>query len=384
MATTVAAYYFGNYHPGDARNARQKGPDWTEWKLVREAKPRFPGHRQPRVPLWGYGDESDPAVMARKIDAAADHGVDVFLFDWYAYEDGFFLDGALDRGFLAAPNRDRMKFALMWANHDWTDIHPARRGVRPARLYPGAVTPARFHGIADHVITRYFPHPAYWRVEGRPYFSIYDLNQFLASFGGVAAARQALEAFRSHALMAGVGDIHLNAVAWGKPILPGERVPVGIEDLVGDLGFDSATSYVWVHHVSLPELVTDYDWVRDRYLEQAQKLAARLKVPYYPNVSIGWDPSPRCHRDDDYGTEGYPFSATIGGDTPARFGEALRRVEPLLETLPPAQRIVTVNSWNEWTEGSYLEPDTRHGMEYLEALRATRRRGERGERGGMG
>ena len=77
MATTVAAYYFGNYHPGDARNARQKGPDWTEWKLVREAKPRFPGHRQPRVPLWGYGDESDPAVMARKIDAAADHGVDV-------------------------------------------------------------------------------------------------------------------------------------------------------------------------------------------------------------------------------------------------------------------------------------------------------------------
>ena len=72
---------------------------------------------------------------------------------------------------------------------------------------------------------------------------------------------------------------------------------------------------------------------------------------------------------------------TIGGDTPARFGEALRRVEPLLETLPPAQRIVTVNSWNEWTEGSYLEPDTRHGMEYLEALRATRRRGERG---GMG
>jgi len=75
MATTVAAYYFGNYHPGDPRNARQKGPDWTEWNLVREAKPRFPGHRQPRVPLWGHGDESDPAVMARKIDAAADYGV---------------------------------------------------------------------------------------------------------------------------------------------------------------------------------------------------------------------------------------------------------------------------------------------------------------------
>ena len=25
---TVASYYFGNYHPGDARNTLQKGPTW--------------------------------------------------------------------------------------------------------------------------------------------------------------------------------------------------------------------------------------------------------------------------------------------------------------------------------------------------------------------
>ncbi len=51
-AYTVAAYYFGNYHV-DPRNEKQHGPGWTEWDLVRQAIPRFEGHQQPKVPLWG-------------------------------------------------------------------------------------------------------------------------------------------------------------------------------------------------------------------------------------------------------------------------------------------------------------------------------------------
>lgn len=368
---TVASYYFGNYHPGDARNSKLpgKGKNWSEWELVKAARPRFPGHDQPKVPLWGYTDESDPNVMAQKIAAAADHGVDAFIFDWYYYNDGPFLERTIDRGFLNATNNHRLKFGLMWANHDWLEIHPYQRGTPQQLLFPGKVTPATFEKICDHLIKDYFQHPSYWRIAGKPYFSFYELTKLLESFGSVPATRAALDQFRAKTIATGLPGLHLNAVVWGQPILPGEGTPTDPAQLVRDLGFDSVTSYVWVHHVALPEQQTDYNWVRDQYFgywDQAEKM---FSVPYYPNVTMGWDSSPRCEQSDTFGNFGYPFTNTIGDNTPERFRAALALAKQRLLARPDGPRIININCWNEWTEGSYLEPDTVHGMKYLEAVR---------------
>jgi len=67
----------------DPTNVKLHGSNWSEWRLVSAAQPRFSGHMQPNVPQWGYQSDNDPTVMAQKIDAAADNGVDHFLFDWY-------------------------------------------------------------------------------------------------------------------------------------------------------------------------------------------------------------------------------------------------------------------------------------------------------------
>ncbi|MCL1919935.1 MAG: glycoside hydrolase family 99-like domain-containing protein [Kiritimatiellaeota bacterium] len=366
---TVACYYFGNYHPGDPRNERDRGKGWSEWELVKTAKPRFEGHQQPKVPVWGHEDESDPAVMARKIDAAADYGIDAFIFDWYHYDDGPFLDAPIDNGFLKAPNNRRLKFAFMWANHDWVDIFPARKDKPPQLMYPGAVTPETFGRICDLLITRYFKHPAYWRIDGKPYFSFYDLERLMASFGSVETTREALDAFRAKAVAAGLPGLHLNLVAWGNPILPNERIAGDYKQLVPALGFDSATSYVWIHHVPLDEQETDYNTVRDAYFAYADRATRDYAVPYFPNVSVGWDPSPRCHVSDPFGNFGYPFTNTIGDNTPANFEAALRMTRDRLLADPDGPRILNINCWNEWTEGSYLEPDTRNGYRYLQAVK---------------
>ncbi|MDR1280931.1 MAG: glycoside hydrolase family 99-like domain-containing protein [Opitutaceae bacterium] len=371
----VAVYYFPNYHV-DPRNERVHGPGWTEWELVKQAKPRFPGHRQPRLPEDGFSDEADPAVMAAKIDLAASHAIDAFIFDWYWYNDGPFLQRALDEGFLNAPNNHRLKFALMWANHDWIDIHPARRtrsllDAAPL-LYPGAVTAETFERLTDHCIRSCFTHPSYWLHDGCPYFSIYALDRLIAGLGGRANTRRLLARFRTKVRDAGFPDLHLNAIVYTNAILPGESAALDTAAEVAALGFDSVTSYVWIHHYEggegdFPEV--DYRVVCDAWFDYWGKIEKRCPLPYYPNVTMGWDSSPRTVQSDVFGNLGYPFMYSIKNNTPAHFRDALQAVKTALASRPLPCPFFTINAWNEWTEGSYLEPDRLNGLGYLEAIR---------------
>ncbi|MBB6732164.1 glycoside hydrolase family 99-like domain-containing protein [Cohnella zeiphila] len=366
----VAAYYFPNYHV-DARNEEWHGKGWTEWELVKAATPRFQGHEQPKVPLWGYEDEADPRVMGRKMVAAAEHGIDCFIFDWYWYDNRPYLHRALEEGFLRAANPNGLKFALMWANHDWLEIHPATR----CRPYPqrttGAASEREFLDATDYMIEKYFNSESYWRVNGGLYFSIYDLPSLLAGFGNsVEETRRQLDRFRERVREAGLGELHLNAIVWAVPNLPSEQKVENLNDLINRLGFDSATSYVWIHHHEIPEFPAyTYAKFRELSVRDFDIFTQEYELPYFPNVSMGWDSSPRTIRTDRFDHLGYPFTPILTGNTPEEFKLALQQAKEFLDEGVTNPKILTINSWNEWTEGSYLEPDTRYGMAYLEAIR---------------
>jgi len=369
---TISAFYFPNYHR-DARNAAKYGEGWNEWQLLQRAVPRYPGHRQPLSPLWGYEDESDPMVMQRKITAATTHGIKNFIFDWYHYNDGTFLSRALDEGFLGAANPEKMTFCLMWANHDWFDIFPALPGIDPALHYPGKVTPETFDRITDRLIEKYLSHPNYFRIDGRPFFSIYHLDTLVESFGGEKQMVEGLERMRGRVLQAGLPGIHLNAIGWCLGSLKGEKPRSSPFDFAADLGFDSATSYVWVHHVDVQRGdFNRYECMGDSYFAMYEEARDRCRIPVFPNVTMGWDPSPRTDPQSEWKPMAYPFSRVLQGNTPEAFGRAVKRAIDEVSVLP-GQTIITLNAWNEWTEGSYLEPDTINGMAYLEAVRDTSR-----------
>lgn len=318
----------------------------------------------------GYTDEADPDVMAQKIDAAVGHGIDAFLFDWYWYGNKPYLNGALERGFMAAQNVKQLKFALMWANHDWYNIHPAGLGRDQRIVFPGDVNKDVWNDMTDYIIEHYFQHPSYWFIDGKPVFQIYELFKLIAGLGGVENCRQALDDFRAKAQAAGFKGIHLSAIIWGVQILPGEKKCSNPAELLKMLAFDSVTSYVWVHHIGLKKFpMTDYAEVMERMVAMWPALAEKYRLPYFPNVTMGWDSSPRTVQSDAFIEVGYPFCSGMNNNTPERFGQALQYAKDYVQANLTDNKIITINAWNEWTEGSYLEPDNKNGMKYLEVIR---------------
>jgi len=368
---TVLAYYFPSWHD-DPRNAAWFGEGFTEWSLLRDARPRFAGHRQPRVPALGEWNEADPEVGARQIELATGNGIDGFLIDYYWYDDGGYLEGALRDGLLRARNVGDMTFALMWANHELVDIFPAASAdAPPPRLATGALDRAAFERFGRHIIAEYFTHPSYLRVEGRPWLSVYEIGSLIAGLGGVAETVDALDWLRAEAVSSGLPGIHLDAVIWGFGVLPTAVVLDDPLSLVTTLAFDSATSYVWMHHVDVDAHAFpagDADRLRREAFADYERSAAALTVPFHPNVTVGWDSSPRTAQQLPFERGRYPFLTTWDA-TPAQFEAGLVEARSFADRHGGPHPIVTINAWNEWTEGSYLLPDTTHGMAYLDAVR---------------
>ncbi len=316
--------------------------------------------------------------MERKIEAAASHGVDCFLFDWYYYDDGPFLERCLEQGFLKAKNVEQIKFACMWANHDWENIHPAKRNQPRQVLYPGKITPETFERMTDLIIDRYFSHPSHLQINGVPFFSIYNLSLLVEGFSGsFSEVKRALDRFREKTIRAGFRGLHLEVVGFDVPVLSSEKGTISVFDAAESLGFNSIGNYVWIHfdvwsastHFPGRNWTTDFAEAGRKYLSILNELQSRCPLPIYPNVTMGWDSSPRTVQSDIWEPgAGYPFTPILENNTPAAFQQALIAARDYASRFQDFS-MITLNAWNEWTEGSYLEPEIKNSYGYLEAIK---------------
>ena len=359
----IAAYIWPAYTGDEPRTRMFWKEGIGEWQSVKNSAPKENGYFWNRKPLWGYQNEADPRVMEHQIAEATRHGVNVFIYDWYWFDGRPFLENCLNDGFLGASNRDDMRFYLMWANHDanhyWDIDLSATYG--DTVIWRGAVDRDEFENVVNRVVERYFKVPNYYKIDGCPVFMIYDLNNLVNGLGGLEKTKEALAFFREKTREAGFPDLHLQFTIWGEGAvnLSGfdSNMSGSTKETVSLLGADSVSHYQFVHYTDIDR---DYLDILADVKEEWARIEREYTLPYFPHISCGWDNNPRFRTFRE---------GIVKNNTPENLERGLRMAKAYADAHPEQPPLITINSWNEWTETSYLEPDDLYGYGYLEAIR---------------
>jgi hypothetical protein len=351
----VAAFYLPQFHPIPENDAWW-GRGFTEWRNVAAARPLYRGHHQPRLPAdVGFYDLRVPEVRALQAELARAHGISAFCYYHYWFGGRRLLDRPFDE--VLASGQPDLPFFLCWANENWTRVWDgASREVLMAQDYSDADDEAHLAWLAEA-----FRDPRYLRVDGRPVFLDYRASQ-------PPDPRPTVATWRREARRLGVGELYLCRVeSFGteREVPPGEwgfDAGVGFVPEFGTLGRPLRRTLPWrvLRKAGLTSMayrdhsVFDYDDVVAQMLRRDPPPWPRL-----PCVTVSWDNTARRR------TNGVVYR----DPAPERYEEWLRTEAQRLRARDDVPHLLFVNAWNEWAEGSHLEPDQRHGLAYLEATR---------------
>ena len=345
-AVRVLAFYLPQFHP-TPENDLWWGTGFTEWTNVVKARPSYRGHHQPHLPTdLGFYDLRTPETLHRQALLARRYGIEGFCVYYYNFGGQRVLSRPLE-AVLANPDIP-FRWCLCWANENWTrHWDGGEREILLAQSYD-AETLAAIIGDA----MRQAADPRYIRVNDRPLFLVYRPLLLPDAPGFAAQCRAAFAA-------AGFAGVHLVYVesmeAVDRKVSP------------ADLGFDACVEFP-PHGRAVPAtsaaeiLKADWNGYRYDYPETIRAFVGRDSVPYprYPAVFPSWDNTPR-----------QPLNGTsFDGASPEAFRVyAEEKIEEIRRFLMGDERLLFVNAWNEWAEGTHLEPDAAHGHRWLEALR---------------
>ena len=338
----VIAFYLPQFHP-IPENDEWWGKGFTEWTNVKKAFPNFIGHYQPHQPdELGYYDLRDTEVQQKQVELARSYGIHGFCFYYYWFKGKRLLERPVDQ-YLENPHLD-LPFCLCWANENWT-----RRwdGAEHNILIAQEYTEEQYlHFIHD--ISKHFTDPRYIRVDGKPMLLVYRVNL-------LPDPRKAAEVWRNECQKMGIGEIYLVTVQ-----------SFGITD-PRPFGFDAAVEFppsnLFEAEVSRKSVKITNPYFRGRIFDY--NLAARAMLEkkhgdytYFKTVMPSWD---NTARKQDH-------SHIFINSSPASYKTWLKKVVSYSRRmLPEDKRLVFVNAWNEWAEGTHLEPDKKYGYAYLQA-----------------
>ena len=341
--TKLITFYLPQFHT-IPENDEWWGEGFTEWTNVRKGKAYFEGHSQPRTPEneLGYYNLEEITTMATQAELAKLYGLGGFCFYFYWFAGKRLLENPL-LNYLKNPDLD-FPFCLCWANENWT------------RTWDGLeknVLIAQKHSPEDDInfisyLSQYLQDSRYIKINNKPLILIYRPSL-------LPDIKSTVNRWRKWCRENGIGEIYLAYTQSYESVDPIEY------------GFDAAIEFP-PNNMCTPELNKNHlnmtqkhsgsilSWSAMSELCQSKK---KRPYKYYRSVTMAWDNTARK------GERGTVFH----GCTADKYEKWLTQTIELTNenSQNSDENIVFINAWNEWAEGTYLEPDKANGYAYLQA-----------------
>ncbi len=359
----IISFYLPQFH-SIPENDEFWGEGFTEWTNVKKAIPLFEGHKQPVEPLNDYYYSLlDVETLKWQSELAKEYGLYGFCFYHYWIEGRKLLEKPVE---LYLKNKDiETKYCLSWANHSWTDSWSTGNKVLIAQTY-GNIDDWNNH--YDY-LRSFFEDERYIKIEGKPLFIIYmpetipNLNEMLDywnerakkdGFGGLVYAYQYIyydmkKKKDDSRFKYGIEFQPAYAIAdsRGKMMANFRRIIFVILSRIQEL----INIRIDMNKTSLE--VMDYskiwEWVIKRKPNNNKKI---------PGAFSGWDNTPRKGK----------AGLVLHNSSPQVFKKYMKiQIKRTKEIYKKDMLFLT--AWNEWAEGSIMEPTKADKYGYLEALK---------------
>ena len=308
---------------GEYHNWYSTGPEWIHWSWHGPGPRRDPerivdGRRElasAHYPLVGPYDSRDERLIEYHIKIAKAAGIDVFAIDWYGPNS--FEDSSINK-YLDIAAKLNLSIAI--------EYEPKIRiewGSGPREYRVNMV-------ISDlkYVLSRYAKHPAYFRIGGKPVIFYFWPSQLKLEEWVFVFNKLKEEGFEAIHITEGT-DPHLLSV------------------------FDCIYEWepLWIKDANITA------WDRLREISFILRAYSRL----YPDKCFLAGVWPGF---DNVGVYGWGFGVTKYDRMNGKVYEEQWKV--VLETNPDMVMVTTFNDWNEGTE---IEPSMEHGFKYMNITR---------------
>ena len=306
----------------------------NEWININQTKPLFEGHHQPRKPgdihnYLEYYNLREPETILKQIKLAKSHGIYGFGIYYYWFSGKKLFEKTIDI-FL---ENNSFHFFLIWKNENFKRILGEYNNILLIKQNYEKNNFNKF--IKD--IKKYLISENYIKIDGKPILGINDLTK-------IKNLKESLLILREKARILKIGEIFILALF--------KNVKDDIAQLLD--GFYEFPQLLFYKYQNLKKDIYYYYYSTLWFNLQNKN----NNVIIFKGNVIEWDNTPEKKK-----------SIIYNEYSPLKFYNSNKiLIDWINNNLNSTNKFFFINSWNNWLEGSYLEPDENYGYASINAM----------------